>query len=249
MAILPDLRQLKAADPTVEYFDVETGEFQKVSVSERKIKYGRPYAHAGTFGPARAPTPIRKVQICTKSRIAAYSSLGVANGKRRLRLPRSSKRKELVDAHIAWLTDQQNNWDLAVSLHLPFHLSHTKDALPTLIIEKHLGTFFRRVEKRVFSRTERIRLRKKLGRLIVLEDADSVGFHLHMAMLLPIQMNLTQFVEILKDLWIKFWAGQRLAFPHEHAVWAEAITGEYVSYSLKNIGTDQAEVLWSSCHL
>jgi len=70
-----------------------------------------------------------------------------------------------------------------------------------------------------------------------------------MAMLVPIRLKFHKFIEILKELWIKFWAGQRRTFPREHAVWAEAINGEYVSYSLKNIGTDQAEVLWSSCRL
>ena len=249
MAILQDLTQPKANEPTVEYFDIKTGEFQKIKLSERKLKYGRANQRAGTFGAARVPTPCRKVQICPESKRAAFASLKVANGKRRLRLPLSVERKKLIEAHIAWINGQKDKCDLAVSLHLPYHLAHTKDALPTLLIEKHVDAFFRKVEKRVFSRTELIRLRKVIKRFIVLEEADGVGFHLHMAMLLPFRMNFCEFIGILKDLWIKFWAGQKRTFPREHAVWAEAITGDYVSYSLKNIGTDQAEVLWSSCRL
>jgi len=249
ITILPDLRPIKAAEPTVEYFDIETGEFQKIRLSERKIKYGRAHPRAWTFGAVQTATPNPKVQITPESEKAALAVLEEANANKRLRLPISVKRQALRDAHVAWLNGQKDKCDLAVTLHLPYHLAHTKDALPTLMIEKHVDTFFRKVEKRVFSRTDLIRRRKNIKRVIVAEKADSVGFHLHMAMLLPLEMNFSKFIGILKELWIKFWAGQGRTFPREHAVWAEAINGEYVSYSLKDIGTDQAEVLWSSCRL
>ena len=161
----------------------------------------------------------------------------------------SSKQQALRDAHIAWLNDKCSNWDMAVSLHLPSTIAHTKAVLPTTIIEKHIKMFFKKVERKIFSRTERIRLKKKLSRLIVVENSTSVGFHIHMAMLLPGALNLRKFIGILKEQWKRFWIGQALTFSNEHAVWAEAMSGNYVNYSLKNVGTEHAEVLWCSSHL
>ena len=83
--ILPDLRQLKTREPTVEHFDIKTGEFQKIRLSERKIKYGRAHPSARTFGTAQTATPRPKVQITPALEKAALASLEEAELKPCLR--------------------------------------------------------------------------------------------------------------------------------------------------------------------
>lgn len=246
--ILPDLRQLKTDEFIVEYFDIETGEFHKLRPSQRRAKYERPYRRAGTFGAAN--DCIKKI-ISTETEMAAFASLDVANAKRSTRLasPFSPQQVALRNAHVAWIESRGKNWDLAVSLHLPYRLAHTKMVLPETIIEKRLNQFFTRVEKQIFSKTERIRLRKKLWRIVTVENSASVGFHVHMAMVVPVSMNIRKFIEILKQQWNRFWTGQKMTFPREHSTWAQALSGNYVNYSLKNVGTGQAEVLWCSSHI
>ena len=249
--ILEDLRQLKDEKDLVEYFDTETGELQKRRPVERKQKYNRPHRRAGTFGDAGNRMFWKSDEISAEDNQSAIAALEAACAKqlKRKASSLSSKQQALRNAHIAWLNDKCSNWDLAVSLHLPSTIAHTKAVVSTTIIEKHIIVFFKKLEKKIFSRTERIRLKKKLSRLIVVENSTSVGFHIHMAMLLPEAMNLCRFIGILKEQWKRFWTGQTLTFSNEHAVWAEAMSGNYVNYSLKNVGTEQAEVLWCSSHL
>lgn len=246
--ILQDLRPLKTEEPNVEYFDIETGEFQQLPPNQCKAKHEGRFRRAGTFG---AASKCVAKSISVETEMAAIAALEAATAKRSKRLasPFSPQQLALRNAHVAWIGSRGIEWDLAVSLHLPYRIAHTKMVLPETIIEKYLNMFFKRVEKQIFNKTERIRLRKKLWRIVAVENSASVGFHLHMAMVLPIGMNIHKFIEILKQQWNRFWTGQRMTFPREHATWAQALSGDYVNYSLKNVGAGQAEVLWCSSHI
>jgi hypothetical protein len=246
--ILQDLRYLEEQKHRDESYDVETGEIQVRLPVNPTQKYDRAHHRAGTFG---AASECKVRQISKELRQEALESLGEERAKeeKRMKLPLSLKRKALRNAHINWLNEKCNGWQLAVSLHFPSSLAHMKGDFSTDRIEKQINLFFNRMEKRLFGRRGRKKVKKKLSRVVVVENDDSVGLHVHMVMLLPVGMKICEFIEMLKQQWKRFWAGQVMTFSNEHAVWAEAISGDYVKYSLKNVGTAQAEVLWNSSHL
>lgn len=158
---------------------------------------------------------------------------------------------KLREAYTDWFQTKKGN--LAVCLHFPYSIAHTQDVEPTAAIEKEINWLLKGLAKRVFSKTNFVRRRAKLQRLVVLERAEGVGLHIHMVVQVPGNIMMGKVIRILRELWERFWNGRQKSFTTERVFWAEPISGNYFPYSVKqigadDIGTDCAQALLGCSH-
>ena len=292
--ILPDLRQLKTAEPTVEYFDIQTGEFQKIRLSERKIKYGRAHPSAGTFGTAQTATPSPKVQITPESEKAALTSLEEAELKLHLRGPRQNRwggqrntrlktlkgkfgkanegrklTREEIDkwmkkndffepvitpaklkcAYQHWPSIIGTEWTHGVCLHFPAWLAEAKAENQDAVCQrlKSMKRYLIGLDRKAFGSAAYRKHQTRIPRCVVEEWNDSVGFHVHMLMMFPPNIDPAAFIPHMEQNWHRKWWNYSNAAFRKHSFWAEEITGGHEPYISKHIGLESIALLYGDC--
>lgn len=290
--ILPDLRRLKTAEPTIEYFDIQTGEFQKIRLSDRKIKYGRPHSRAGTFGAAQTATPSPKVQITPESEKAALASLGVAElkphlrgqrqdrwgGQRHTRLKtlkgkcgKANQGRKLTQEDIdAWMKDNDflepiitpeilklafqrwpsiigTEWTHAVCLHFPAWLAESKKGDEVCLRLKATKRYLNEIDRKAFGSAAARKRKPRIPRCVIEEWNGTVGFHVHILMMFPPNIDPAAFIPHMEQKWHRKWWNYSNAAFRKHSFWAEEIIGDHELYISKHIGVESMALFYGDC--
>ena len=147
----------------------------------------------------------------------------------------SSKQNHFKSNHsTSWLNQYDLWWNLAVCIHVPKAMR---------IIEKGYDDRWLQVQIRhclnIFDRLAFKSAYTKHGfrsfRLVTLEWKQGVGWHAHIAMVVPMHLSHEEAAQLLEHAWKKHTKRYKNRGFEDRMFWAEELRTEYSSYCIKNI--------------
>ena len=132
--------------------------------------------------------------------IAAINAEIQRNARKGMAFHPSKRRLEQKEAVINWVEGWESNFDLDVCFHVPKEMRVIQNGNGHEWLQKQLSAYFNIVEKELFKSIP-VRQRQKLSRFIVLEHANSVGWHAHALIATPDNCKQAQVCDVMRDIW------------------------------------------------
>ena len=155
------------------------------------------------------------------------------NARRTIGLSRREWRQTAVQATVDWINSWEADWDLACCWHAAEHMRDEQAGWGADWLQRHLSAFFNKLQQHVFKHIEPSQ-RPNIARFITLEYKSTVGWHAHGIMATPAHMTRDEFIQVMRELWIKHIGKGCSQEFQDRLFWCEEIRGAYKHYALKS---------------
>lgn len=148
--------------------------------------------------------------------------------------------RKLKHAFQQWPKVVGTEWTFGVCLHFPAWLAMAKSEGAVCQRLKSTKRYLNGIDRKAFGSAAYRNHETRIPRCVIEEWNDSVGFHVHMLMIFPPNIDPVAFIPLMERNWHRQWWNCTNAGFRAHSFWAKEITGGHEPYISKHIGLDKA---------
>ncbi len=134
-------------------------------------------------------------------------------------------------------------WNFGVTLHFPYRLAQCKSEHASNERQKHLARYLNALDRHYFGNAVCRQGKKRFKKFVIEEFVSGAGFHIHMVMCIPTDIDLIDLDEKMRRRWFKSWPRNSFRIAQDDVFWADEITGGLQNYITKYIGTGGADMV------